>query len=174
MPAVERSTITHSPEETTELGREVASRLTAPVLVLLSGDLGSGKTTLTKGIVSGLGAAREEDVTSPTLTLVHVFQNKSPNQTGEQAERQAASQPKIYHVDLYRIEDFHGLESLALEDALADPAIVIIEWSERFSLRSDWPRIRIHLEHIDGDFRRITITDAVTPADAIASSPGTV
>lgn len=76
MPVLER--ITRSPEETTALGRELASRLTAPVLVLLSGDLGSGKTTLTKGIVSGLGAAREEDVTSPTFTLVHVFQKNPP------------------------------------------------------------------------------------------------
>ena len=155
MPEVEHivERITHSPEETTELGREIASRLTAPVLVLLSGDLGSGKTTLTKGIVSGLGAAREEDVTSPTFTLVHVFHNHA----------------KIYHVDLYRIENFQSLESLGLEDALAEPAILIIEWSERFSLRSDWPRLRIHLEHLDGDSRRITITEP-SPGDATVPS----
>jgi tRNA threonylcarbamoyladenosine biosynthesis protein TsaE len=157
------------------------------MLILLSGDLGSGKTTLTKGIVSGLGAAREEDVTSPTFTLVHVFQKKSPNQPGDQPGRlspsgethepihrefasQPGSRPKIYHVDLYRIEDFHGLESLALEDALADPAIVIVEWSERFSLRSDWPRIRIHLEHVDGDSRLVTIAEP-TVEDRTASSP---
>ena len=65
--------VTHSAEETTAWGREFAARLQAPVLVLLSGDLGSGKTTLTKGIVSGLGAAREEDVTSPTFTLLHSY-----------------------------------------------------------------------------------------------------
>lgn len=74
-------------------------------------------------------------------------------------------------MDLYRIEDFQGLESLALEDALADPAIVIVEWSERFSLRSDWPRVRIHLEHIDGDARRIIITTEAAPADTIAAAP---
>ena len=61
--------ITHSAEETTNWGREFAKRLVAPVLVLLTGDLGSGKTTLTKGIVAGLGAASEDDVTSPTFTL---------------------------------------------------------------------------------------------------------
>ncbi len=185
MPVLER--ITRSPEETTALGRELASRLTAPVLVLLSGDLGSGKTTLTKGIVSGLGAAREEDVTSPTFTLVHVFQKKSAGQLPDQPSHRPSDQPshqphdqshnqthdptKIYHVDLYRIEDFQGLESLALEDALADPAIVIVEWSERFSLRSDWPRVRIHLEHIDGDARRIIITTEAAPADTIAAAP---
>src|ERR1700735_2715723 len=99
--------ITNSPEETTLLGRELALNLTPPVLVLLSGDLGSGKTTLTKGIVCGLGAAAEQDVTSPTFTLVHVFKTKNRAQND--------SPSKIYHVDLYRCEDFHDVETLALE-----------------------------------------------------------
>jgi tRNA threonylcarbamoyladenosine biosynthesis protein TsaE len=151
--------ISHSPEETIEIGRELARHLTPPMLVLLSGDLGSGKTTMTKGIVSALGGAKEEDVTSPTFTLVHVFRNQSASQS--QTPRAAAAPQqgsKIYHVDLYRIEGFHDLESLALEDALSEPAIVIIEWSERFSLRSDWPRISIHLEHVEDDARHIVIS----------------
>jgi tRNA threonylcarbamoyladenosine biosynthesis protein TsaE len=135
-----------SPEETIEIGRRLAHRLRPPVLVLLSGDLGSGKTTITKGIVSGLGAAREDEVTSPTFTLVHVFRNHV----------------KVYHVDLYRVEGLHDLESLGLEDALAEPAVVIIEWAERFTLRSDWPRVLIHLEHVEADSRRITITQPKT------------
>lgn len=135
--------ITHSTEETIALGRDLARRLSPPVLVLLSGDLGSGKTTLTKGIVSGLGAGREEDVTSPTFTLVHVFQNHA----------------KVYHVDLYRVEGFRDLETLALEDALAEPAVVVVEWSERFSLRTDWPRIEVCLAHLEGDSRRIRISE---------------
>jgi len=140
MPATE--SVSHSAEETIELGRELARRLTPPVLVLLSGELGSGKTTLSKGIISGLGAAREEDVTSPTFTLVHVFHNHS----------------KVYHVDLYRVEEARDIESLALEDALAEPAVVLIEWPERFSLHTDWPKIRVQLEHLEGDMRRITIS----------------
>ncbi len=145
--------ITHSCEETIAKGREIAGKLSPPVLVLLSGDLGSGKTTLTKGIISGLGAAREEDVTSPTFTLVHVFQNPVP------AGSKWSSHPcKVYHVDLYRVENFHDLESLGLEDALAEKAIVIIEWSERFTFRCDWPRVEIHLEHAGGDARRIAIS----------------
>jgi len=107
----------------------------------MSGDLGSGKTTLSKGIISGLGAAREEDVTSPTFTLVHVFRNHS----------------RVYHVDLYRIETFVDLESLGLEDALSEPAVILIEWPDRFSLRTDWPKVTLKLEHLDGDSRRITI-----------------
>jgi len=70
---VPEEVITHSAEETTNWGREFSKRLQPPVLVLLTGDLGTGKTTLTKGIVSGLGAANEDDVTSPTFTLVHVY-----------------------------------------------------------------------------------------------------
>ena len=134
--------VSQSAEETIARGREIAAQLRAPVLVLLSGDLGSGKTTLTKGIISGLGAAREEDVTSPTFTLVHVFHNHC----------------KVYHADLYRVESFHDLESLGLEDALGEQAIVIIEWSERFTFRTDWPAVRIHLEHAGGDTRRVVIS----------------
>ena len=140
MPATE--SVSHSAEETIELGRALARRLTPPVLVLLSGELGSGKTTLSKGIISGLGAAREEDVTSPTFTLVHVFHNGS----------------KVYHVDLYRVEQSRDIESLALEDALSEPAVVLIEWPERFSLHTDWPKVRVQLEHLEGDSRRITIS----------------
>ena len=134
--------VSHSAEETIEKGREIAAGLRAPVIVMLSGELGSGKTTLTKGIISGLGAAPEEDVTSPTFTLVHVFHNHC----------------KVYHVDLYRVENFQDLESLGLEDALGEEAVVIIEWSERFSYSTDWPRVEIRLEHAGGDSRRIAIS----------------
>ena len=133
--------ITHSAEETTHWGREFAVRLEPPVLVLLSGDLGSGKTTLTKGIVAGLRAASEEEVTSPTFTLVHVYGNEK----------------KVYHADLYRIESFHDFETLGLEDLFASPAVVILEWSERFPLKSSWPQMLVRLEHLGGDARRISV-----------------
>jgi tRNA threonylcarbamoyladenosine biosynthesis protein TsaE len=138
---VSEEIVTHSAEETTRWGREFAARLKPPVLVLLSGDLGSGKTTLTKGIVSGLGAAREEEVTSPTFTLVHVYGNAK----------------KVYHADLYRIESFHDFETLGLEDLFDQPGVVILEWSERFPLNSPWPQRRIRLEHLGGDARRIRV-----------------
>jgi tRNA threonylcarbamoyladenosine biosynthesis protein TsaE len=133
--------ITHSAEETTAWGREFASQLMPPALILLSGDLGSGKTTLTKGIVSGLGAAREEDVTSPTFTLLHTYGDWQP----------------VFHGDLYRIENFHDFETLGMEDLFAKPAIIILEWSERFPLAAPWPEVRIRLEHLGGDSRRITV-----------------
>jgi tRNA threonylcarbamoyladenosine biosynthesis protein TsaE len=138
--------LTHSADETTAWGREFAKRLQAPALVLLTGDLGSGKTTLTKGIVSGLGAAKEDDVTSPTFTLVHVY-GMIPGTAA-----------KVYHADLYRIESFHDFETLGLEDLFDSPNIAIFEWSEKFPLQSPWPRTRIHLEHLGADARRITVS----------------
>jgi tRNA threonylcarbamoyladenosine biosynthesis protein TsaE len=137
--------ITYSAEETTNWGRQFAARLKAPIVVLLSGELGSGKTTLTKGIVSGLGAATEEEVTSPTFTLVHVYGGS----------KRSAS--KVHHVDLYRIENFHDFETLGMEDVFEQPGVLIVEWAERFPLASPWPQIRVRLEHLDGDSRRLTV-----------------
>jgi tRNA threonylcarbamoyladenosine biosynthesis protein TsaE len=136
-----REIVTNSSEETILRGREIGSRLKAPALVLLSGDLGAGKTTLTKGIASGLGAADEDDVTSPTFTLVHKYSRGAP----------------VYHVDLYRIADFHDLETLGLEDVFSEKAVVIVEWPDKLTLRTDWPVVRIRLEHVAEDTRRIVI-----------------
>jgi len=135
--------VTHSAEETILRGREIGARLKPPILILLSGELGAGKTTLTKGIVSGLGAAEEDQVTSPTFTLVHKYDGGA----------------QVYHVDLYRVGDFQGLESLGLEDFFTEQAIVIVEWPENLTIRADWPVVRIRFEHVDEDTRRILIHD---------------
>ena len=135
---------TRSAEETIARGREIGAGLQTPVLVLLTGDLGAGKTTLTKGIAAGAGAAREEDVTSPTFTLVHKYQGTK----------------RFYHVDLYRIGDLRDLETLGLEDIFSENAIVIVEWPDRLKLRTNWPVLRIGLEHVSEDVRRIVIDDA--------------
>ena len=156
--------LSRSSEETIAKGREIAANLRPPVIVMLSGELGSGKTTLTKGIISGLGAAREEEVTSPTFTLVHVFHSdssagskRSPAPTPA-GSKQSPHPCKVYHVDLYRVENFTDLESLGLEDVLGEQAVVIVEWPDRFTFRTDWPRIDIRLEHVGGDSRRIAIS----------------
>lgn len=135
------SAVSHSTEETIARGQQLASQMRAPLLVLLNGDLGAGKTTLAKGIISGLGAAREEEITSPTFTLVHCF-------TGP---------VKVYHVDLYRVEGVQEFDSLGLEDLFDEPAVVIIEWPERMRLRTDWPVVRIDLTHVDEGSRQISI-----------------
>lgn len=139
----DREILTHSSEETIAQGREIGAKLKAPVLILLSGDLGAGKTTLTKGIAAGLGAAREDDVTSPTFTLVHKYEGST----------------RVYHVDLYRIEDLHDFETLGLEDIFSEQAVVIVEWPDRLKLRTDWRIVRIQLEHVTDDTRRILMSE---------------
>lgn len=138
-----REILTYSSEETIAQGRKIGEQLKAPVLVLLSGDLGAGKTTLTKGMAAGLEAAREDNVTSPTFTLVHRYDGKM----------------RVYHVDLYRIEGLHDLETLGLEDIFSENAVVIVEWPDRLKLRSDWPVLQIQLEHISEGTRRIVISE---------------
>lgn len=150
-----REILTNSSEETIRIGRELATKLRPPVLICLEGELGSGKTTLAKGIISGLGVAREEDVTSPTFTLVHAFRNGV----------------KVFHVDLYRVADRHDLETLGLEDLFAESAIVLVEWPDRLALRTDWPVVQIHLEHGEGDTRRIRIEEPAATEDSGPASP---
>lgn len=152
----DRVIITHSSDETVQVGRELGVRLKAPVLILLSGELGAGKTTLTKGIVSGIGAAGEEEVTSPTFTLVHKYEHGA----------------RVYHVDLYRIGDFHDLETLGLEDLLAEPGVVIVEWPDKLTLRTDWPIVRIQLEHLSEESRRIVIHECAEAEQDAADSAG--
>ena len=141
MPLAARSTITASAEQTLAFGRRLAAELRPPLLVFLSGDLGAGKTTLAKGIISGLGAAREEDVTSPTFTLVHEFRGPV----------------RVFHIDLYRIEGRADLHTLGLDDLFASPAIVLVEWPEKWSLPSDWPVLRIRLAALPDDRHSIEI-----------------
>src|ERR1700741_4009454 len=100
-----RETTTHSPEETIAFGRTLAELLSPPKLVLLRGDLGAGKTTLVKGIAATFEAASEEDVTSPTFTLIHEYRGPRAN---------------LFHIDLYRIDTPHELDTLALDDFRSD------------------------------------------------------
>ena len=152
-----RSFLTHSAEETIELGRQVARQLAPPVVVLLVGDLGAGKTTFAKGLVVGLGAASEEEVTSPTFTLVQEY--------GLQQENAL----RVYHVDLYRIENQRELETLGLEDLTAERAVVIVEWGQKLgvSFETPWPgspvievRMEAVMEAMNDTERRIEIRPA--------------
>jgi len=126
-------TITHSAAETIAFGRKLAAELSPPLIVLLRGDLGAGKTTLVKGIAEGFEAARAEDVTSPTFTLVHEY--RGPHTT-------------LYHIDLYRIDTERDLETLGLDDLLAPNCILLIEWGDKFlRLRRD-QNVEITLERV--------------------------
>ncbi len=109
---------TNSPEETIALGRKLAAELAPPKLVLLRGELGAGKTTLVKGIAEGFAAAKQEDVTSPTFTLIHEY--RGPKTT-------------VYHIDLYRVDTPRQLETLGLDDLFGPDTVILIEWGEKFS-----------------------------------------
>lgn len=134
---------THSAEETTELGRQLAGELKPGSMVLLRGELGAGKTTLVKGIAEGFQAAEADRVTSPTFTLVHEY--RGPEVT-------------LYHIDLYRIDTPRELDTLAIDD-LRDPnSILLIEWGEKFERFVRERDVEVAIEHKDGDERRISLT----------------
>ena len=136
-------TSTHSAEETIAFGRTLAADLRPPLIVLLRGDLGAGKTTLVKGIAEGFEAARAEEVTSPTFTLIHEY--RSPR-------------AMLYHIDLYRVETQREFETLALDDLLAPDSILLIEWGEKFPRLQRDRDIEISLERVGDTGRRIQLT----------------
>jgi tRNA threonylcarbamoyladenosine biosynthesis protein TsaE len=137
-----REVTTNSAEETVALGRTLVDLLTPPKLVLLRGDLGAGKTTLVKGIAAAFGAASEDDVTSPTFTLIHEYR-------GPRAA--------LYHIDLYRIDTQRELDTLALDDLRADNSILLIEWGEKFPRFVRERDLEIALERDGESSRRIKI-----------------
>ena len=112
---------TRSEEETIELGRQIAAQLTRPCLILLVGNLGAGKTTMTKGIVAGLGAAPVEEVSSPTYTVIHEY--------GQD----------VYHIDLYRLDAPEQVAALGLDEMFDRGAVMLVEWGEAY--RKVLPRV---------------------------------
>ena len=111
-------------------------------LVLLRGDLGAGKTTLVKGIAAAFEAAAEEDVTSPTFTLVHEYRGPRAN---------------LYHIDLYRVDTPRELETLGLDDLRSDRSLLLIEWGEKFPRLLRERDVEISLEQDGENGRRIRI-----------------
>lgn len=134
---------TQSAEETIALGRTLAKTLAPPKLVLLRGELGAGKTTLVKGIAEAFHAASEEDVTSPTFTLVHEYHGPAVN---------------LYHIDLYRVDTARELETLGLDDLMAENSILLIEWGEKFPRLQRDRDVEIALERVGESGRRIQLT----------------
>jgi tRNA threonylcarbamoyladenosine biosynthesis protein TsaE len=131
---------THSAEETTELGRQIAAELKPGSIVLLRGDLGAGKTTMVKGIAEGFQAARADDVTSPTFTLIHEYRGPVV---------------ALFHIDLYRIDTQRELDTLALDDLMTPQSILLIEWGEKFERFVKERDVEIAIEHGGGDERTL-------------------
>ena len=117
--------------------------LAPPKVVLLRGDLGAGKTTLVKGIAAGFQAASEEDVTSPTFTLVHEYRGPKAN---------------LYHIDLYRVDTPRQLETLGLDDLFSETSVLLIEWGEKFSRFAHDRDVEITLERVGENDRKIQVT----------------
>lgn len=129
--------ITESSEETCRIGSDIARKIRVPGVILLRGDLGSGKTTLTRGIAQGLGLKDPTLVNSPSFTLVNIYQGDCP----------------IYHVDLYRLGSDRDLYSIGLDEFLGKEGVTVVEWSERLSYSIEQA---IEIEITDaGDDRRV-------------------
>jgi tRNA threonylcarbamoyladenosine biosynthesis protein TsaE len=133
--------ISNSEAETFRVGRELAESMTPPAHILLYGDLGAGKTAFTRGLAEGFGLQQSEDVSSPTFTLINEYRGRV----------------KIYHIDLYRIEN-GKLEGLGLDEIFDEPnAAVIVEWAERLGDFRTPGAVQVFLEYVDEGSRRIEI-----------------
>ena len=107
--------------------------------MLLIGNLGAGKTTITKGIVEGLGAALPDEVSSPTFTLIHQYSEN------------------VYHIDLYRLETAAEVATLGLDEIFDREAVVLIEWGERFRELMPPEHIEVFLKALEDDRRQISV-----------------
>ena len=135
--------ITHSPKETIELGQKLAKQLSRGDVVLLYGDLGSGKTTFTKGVGKGLGVKNTRQINSPSFVLIKEYEGKMP----------------VYHLDLYRLDNLQDIEDIAVEEYIYGDGVAIIEWAEK--MKSILPKKHISVKFIikGADERGIKIED---------------
>ena len=138
---------TENGAETIDVGRKLAQLLEPPQLLLLRGDLGTGKTTLVKGIAEALDAAEADEVTSPTFTLLHEYDGALNGKT-----------VKLYHLDVYRLEGEQQLETLGLEELLTPDALVLVEWGDKFKSIRKRATGEIAITATGGDARKITVT----------------
>ena len=140
--------VSRSEEETHQIGQQIGRRLKPPRVVLLSGQLGSGKTILARGIAEGLKIPQQVVVRSPSFTLV----NEYPSPAGT-----------IYHLDLYRLETPAELYSIGIDEILCSDSIVMVEWAEKLQLPVDGP---LNIQISPGDTPRLRLLD-IEPAIAL-------
>jgi len=141
---------TTSPEETTALGEELGKLLAPGDVVALYGDLGAGKTTLTRGIAVGLGLAA--DIHSPTFTLIHEHPGAIP----------------LYHIDLYRLSNEREAESLGVEEYVYGDGVTVIEWGEKVQSILPAERLDITVRMTGDTDRELTLeTESERLSEAI-------
>lgn len=131
--------VTHSAEETIQLGKKIGAMLQPGAIIAMEGNLAAGKTTITKGIAESLGI--QETITSPTFTLISEYEGKIP----------------LYHMDVYRLDSCEDFINLGVEDLMYGEGVSIIEWSER--VREELPKstITLRLEVREDGGRDITL-----------------
>jgi tRNA threonylcarbamoyladenosine biosynthesis protein TsaE len=134
-------TTTHDARETLALGERLGTLLRAGDVVVLEGELGTGKTVLAKGIAAALGVT--EPVVSPTFTVVREY---------------AAAIPLV-HVDVYRLDHLQELHDLGFDDLVGDEAVTVVEWGDRVSAALPGDRLRVHLAPGDRDDDRLVSID---------------
>jgi len=136
----EHTFLSRSPEETERLGEGLAKRLQAGDVVALSGELGTGKTTLVRGIARGLGV-KEDEVASPSFTIINEY----------------PSSPPLYHIDFYRLERLEELTEIGYWEYLEGEGIVVIEWADRIPEAIPPASIWLTLRFRQGEEREIKV-----------------
>lgn len=134
MKTLERSYTTNSAEETRQLGRTLGTKIKTGAILLLSGNLGSGKTVFVQGLADGMETPPDCYVTSPTYAIINEYPAKLP----------------FFHVDLFRLNDGNDLEDIGLMELLSASNVVAIEWPERLhpsELPSEYCKIEIESEN---------------------------
>ena len=126
-------------QETQNLGITIGQRIKNPLVIGLSGNLGSGKTAFVQGLAEGLEVPSEYYITSPTFTLVNEYPGRLP----------------LIHIDLYRLDGIHDLEDIGLDELLYDQAVIAIEWAEKITYQLPDEHLAITFEMSDDDDRRI-------------------
>ena len=142
------------PEAQLAFGAHLAAALTVPCVLYLEGDLGAGKTTLTRGMLRGLG--HQGAVRSPTYTLIEPYE---------------LSAIRVQHLDLYRLADAEELEYLGLRDLLGEDVLWVIEWPERGAGLLPAPDLRILIEPA-GEGRRLTLLAATPRGGRVVAAMG--
>ncbi len=132
---------THSAAATQNLGQTLGAGIHQPIIIALTGDLGSGKTAFVQGLAKGLDVSEKYYITSPTFTLINEYPGRHP----------------LFHVDLYRIEHLPELEEIGLDEVLQEDAVIAIEWAEKLSGDRLSNHLELQLIIIGENTRRIDI-----------------
>ncbi len=137
--------VTRSPDETVSIGQMIGEKLLAGSVVALWGEMGAGKTTITRGIAHGLGISPRIPITSPTFTLINEYDGRL----------------RLYHIDLYRIGSEDELDTLPLREILQGDGVSVIEWPEKLKVYLPEVRLDVVLDFVDENTRRITLKGVI-------------